>query len=299
MVVCEASGDPGSRGPFTIRVNDTQPPALGTLPPVSGTTDAGKAFAALTLASPGATDNNIGVLLGCDRPFAASPFAIGATTVTCTAADTGGNTATKTTTFTVADAEPPTIIVPGRTDASTTSGDGTTVSYTAPGVVDNSGPMPPAACTPPSGATFPIGTTTVTCTATDSSGNAKTATFPVVVTRLPDAALPPLIPAVPAVQLVDANPSRFSSKKSTRLRYVLNTPGRVAIALRRCTGKGSKPCSKLTAVRTLNTIGAAGLGSLAVAGTGLKAAPYRATFTATDGFGRISKAITAGFTVTK
>jgi hypothetical protein len=57
--------------------------------------------------------------------------------------------------------------------------------------------------------------------------------------------------------------------------------------------------SKLTAVRTLRSIGAAGLNSRTLAGTGLKPASYRARFTATDGFGRVSKASTAGFTVTK
>lgn len=46
---------------------------------------------------------------------------------------------------------------------------GAVVTYTAPAVTDQANPAsPPAAvCTPPSGSTFPIGTTKVTCTATD------------------------------------------------------------------------------------------------------------------------------------
>jgi HYR domain len=50
-----------------------------------------------------------------------------------------------------------------------TSKRGATVTYTAPAVTDSANPAnPPAAvCTPPAGSTFPIGTTTVTCTATD------------------------------------------------------------------------------------------------------------------------------------
>ena len=36
-------------------------------------------------------------------------------------------------------------------------------------------------CTPASGSTFPLGTTTVTCTATDKAGNAGTATLTVTV----------------------------------------------------------------------------------------------------------------------
>jgi hypothetical protein len=53
------------------------------------------------------------------------------------------------------------------TDA--TSPSGATVTYPLPAVTDPDAATPPAAvCTPPSGSVFPIGTTTVTCTATDS-----------------------------------------------------------------------------------------------------------------------------------
>jgi hypothetical protein len=43
----------------------------------------------------------------------------------------------------------------------------------------------PLACTPPSGSTFPIGTTTVICTATDDNGATTTASFAVTVTAQP------------------------------------------------------------------------------------------------------------------
>ncbi len=44
-----------------------------------------------------------------------------------------------------------------------------------------------ATCTPPSGSRFPIGTTTVTCTATDAAGNTSNPmTFDVVVTAKKD-----------------------------------------------------------------------------------------------------------------
>ena len=49
-----------------------------------------------------------------------------------------------------------------------TSPAGAVVHYTAPAVTDEANPTdPPAVCVPPSGSTFAIGTTTVTCTATD------------------------------------------------------------------------------------------------------------------------------------
>lgn len=54
------------------------------------------------------------------------------------------------------------------TDA--TGPSGATVTYPLPAVSDPDDTSPPAAgCTPPSGSVFPIGTTTVTCTATDSN----------------------------------------------------------------------------------------------------------------------------------
>ena len=64
----------------------------------------------------------------------------------------------------------------------TTSGNGRTVTYTPPTATDNEDPHPAVACTPPSGALFAVGNTTVTCTATDANGNASSATFNVRVT---------------------------------------------------------------------------------------------------------------------
>jgi hypothetical protein len=59
-------------------------------------------------------------------------------------------------------AQPPTIT----TDA--TSPSGATVTYPLPAATDPDDTTPPTvACSPPSGSVFPIGTTTVTCTATD------------------------------------------------------------------------------------------------------------------------------------
>lgn len=44
-------------------------------------------------------------------------------------------------------------------------------------------PIVSLVCVPPSGSTFPLGTTWVTCTATDSLGNRNTCSFPVTVSR--------------------------------------------------------------------------------------------------------------------
>jgi hypothetical protein len=57
---------------------------------------------------------------------------------------------------------------------------GETVSFTVT-AEDDLDPSPDVVCTPPSGSFFPRGTTLVTCTATDASGNESTCEFPVTV----------------------------------------------------------------------------------------------------------------------
>ena len=56
------------------------------------------------------------------------------------------------------------------------------VTWTDPTATDNCDPSPTVECSPASGSSFPVGTTTVTCTATDECGNESTTTFDVTVT---------------------------------------------------------------------------------------------------------------------
>jgi hypothetical protein len=58
-------------------------------------------------------------------------------------------------------------------------GQSTAVSFTTPAATDNYTPAPTVVCSPSSGSMLPAGTTTVTCTATDASGNTAQCTFPV------------------------------------------------------------------------------------------------------------------------
>ena len=64
--------------------------------------------------------------------------------------------------------------------------DGATVVYTPPTATDNLDPIVPVLCLPASGTSFPIGATTVSCTATDVAGNAATTSFVVTVTLSDD-----------------------------------------------------------------------------------------------------------------
>lgn len=76
---------------------------------------------------------------------------------------------------------PPMIVCPGNVTATAPPGQqSAVVTYPPPTVTDNC-PGATASCTPPSGSTFPVGTTTVTCTATDSNGNQAFCQFTVTV----------------------------------------------------------------------------------------------------------------------
>ncbi|GAB4079553.1 hypothetical protein GCM10028783_05010 [Modestobacter muralis] len=70
--------------------------------------------------------------------------------------------------------------------ATSTGVTGAKVTYTLPEAGDTRDGAITPVCTPPSGSLFPIGTTKVTCTATDAAGNkANPTTFDVVVTAPP------------------------------------------------------------------------------------------------------------------
>src|SRR5439155_18095413 len=113
-------------------------------------------------------------------PASGSTFAIGATTVNCTATDAHGNTAHGSFTVTVRDTTPPMLIVPANITVEATSAAGAVVTFTASAVDIVDGRVA-VSCNPASGSTFPLGATTVTCTATDAHGNNASHSFNITV----------------------------------------------------------------------------------------------------------------------
>jgi len=106
-------------------------------------------------------------------------FFLGATTVTWTATDASGNTATATQTVTVQDTISPGLTAPANLTVEASGPGGQSVnigSATATDICD-----PSVVITNDAPATFPLGTTTVTWTATDASGNTATATQTITV----------------------------------------------------------------------------------------------------------------------
>ena len=78
------------------------------------------------------------------------------------------------------DTTPPVLRLPGDQRVETTSAAGTPVSFNATATDALDGDVA-VTCDPASSATFPLGTTTVTCSATDASGNTATGSFTVLV----------------------------------------------------------------------------------------------------------------------
>jgi hypothetical protein len=107
----------------------------------------------------------------------ASP-SLGVYTLTAVAIDNlGGQGTSAPITVTVVDGPPIMTCPPGVTVECT----GNTVAEFAPTATDLCDGPVAVACAPPSGSVFPLGLTTVNCTATDSRGNVGQCSFPVVV----------------------------------------------------------------------------------------------------------------------
>jgi hypothetical protein len=123
------------------------------------------------------------VAVTCD-PASGSMFALGDTTVACTATDAAGNIANGSFAVTVSDTTKPEIIgTPSDIDLEATGPDGAIATYIAPtasDAVDGAGLA--VTCNPASGSTFKLdATTSITCSATDAAGNTGSSTFAVKV----------------------------------------------------------------------------------------------------------------------
>ena len=117
------------------------------------------------------------VLVTCTPP-SGTGFRLGTSNVTCTASSPGG-TNTCSFTVTVVDTTPPSVTCSTNRTVDATGPSGAVVTYVA--VASDPCGLASLACVPPSGSTFPIGTTTVTCRAVDNAGNANSCTFAITV----------------------------------------------------------------------------------------------------------------------
>ena len=150
---------------------DTVPPVFGPIqnPTLEQTTPQGTAY---QLPQPAVTDNqDPSPQVTSDAP---AVFPAGSTTVTWTATDASGNSATASQVVTVVDTTPPSITAPAGLTIEYTGAPATEDMLGAPTVNDAADPAPQVtvAGIPTS---FPLGVTSITWTATDKSGNSASA----------------------------------------------------------------------------------------------------------------------------
>ena len=179
QVTCTAKDSHGNSGSdsFGVTVQDTTPPSVTVPSPI--TVDATGPQTPVTFSASASDVVSTSITPSCS-PSSGSAFPVGTTTVTCTATDGSGNSASKSFTVTVKDTVKPVVTVPGGMTAEATGPAGAPVDYSASATDNVDGSITPS-CSPSSGSTFPLGATTVTCTATDSSGNKASASFGVTV----------------------------------------------------------------------------------------------------------------------
>jgi microsomal dipeptidase-like Zn-dependent dipeptidase len=181
-VVCTATDAAHNIGSafFTVTVTDTHPP---TIDPLSNMTleATGPNGAVANYITPASHDDLSGDGLATCQPAAGTLLPLGHTTVTCHASDFAGNAAVPVTfDVFVHDSTAPVITV-ADVVVNATSVAGAVVNYsaTASDLVD--GPIVPVCGPTASGATVPVGTVTVTCTATDAAHNASQKSFTITV----------------------------------------------------------------------------------------------------------------------
>jgi autotransporter-associated beta strand protein len=187
---------------FTVTVNDVEPPVIQPIANIVTVNDPGMCGAAVTFPTLTATDN-CGIASIVATPPSGGHFDVGTTLVTVVATDFHGNTATSTFNVTVNDVEPPVItnavdIVEGVDAGQTYATVNFTVGATHPCGIDSVSASWTGNSQSAAGGTltvtgwkFPIGTNTVTVTATDVNHVTSTSTFTVAVIGLPQIVFQP------------------------------------------------------------------------------------------------------------
>ena len=188
----DAAGNVGSAS-FTVTVVDTTGPVVTAPADVTDAEATGPSGAAVSYPPPTATDN-VGVTMGptC-YPVSGSVFPIGTTGVICFARDAALNVGFASFSVTVVDSTAPAVTTPGDiTGVEATGPSGATVTYPPATATDAVGVTSGPTCSPASGSVFPIGVTTVVCTASNAAGNVGLDSFTVEVvdSTAPDVTVP-------------------------------------------------------------------------------------------------------------
>jgi gliding motility-associated-like protein len=172
-----------------VTVTDNELPTIACPSDVTITADAGLCSSSVVVLGTPVTADNCGVATVTNDGLAVYP--VGTTTVTWTVTDIHGNVNTCTQVVTVTDNELPTIACPSDVTITADAGlcSSSVVVLGTPVTADNCGV---ASVTNNAPSTFPVGTTIVTWTVTDNSGNTASCDQTVTVTdnELPTIACP-------------------------------------------------------------------------------------------------------------
>lgn len=178
VIATDPSGNADTSS-FTVTVTDTEAPVIANVPAnITVGNDAGMCSAVVSWTPPTASDNCSATLSSNENP--GNTFPVGTTTVTYITTDAAGNADTASFTVTVTDTEAP--VVQCASDVTVPADAGmcsaSNVSLGTLTITDN--------CTTTSSndapSVFPVGTTVVTHTITDASGNTTTCMQNVTVT---------------------------------------------------------------------------------------------------------------------
>ena len=204
------SGGLTTSGMFNVTVVDTTPPTLD-LPSDITAEATGPSGAAVSFSASASNLVDGSVSVTCTHA-SGSTFALDTTTtVSCSASDARGNTASGSFSVTVVDTTPPTLHLPANISTQATGNSQAVVTYTATAtdLVDGSVPV---SCSPASGSSFPAGPTTVNCSATDAHNNTANGSFTVSVVYGWAGFFQPVdnLPTVNSVKAGSAIPIKFS-----------------------------------------------------------------------------------------
>lgn len=220
-VECTATDDAGNsaEASFTATVHDTTPPAL-TLPANITDVEATSPDGATVNFEATALDIVDGVVDVSCTPASDSTFSLGTTMVNCSANDSAispelpnGNVATGSFSVTVVDTTPPAFdTYPLVINATAAGNSQAVVTFALPTANDLVDGAVAVSCDRNSGDSFPAGSTTVTCSAQDSRGNAATLAFTVQVDYAWTGFFRPVdnFPIINSVKAGSAIPVKFS-----------------------------------------------------------------------------------------
>jgi large repetitive protein len=169
---------------FSVIVLDEQNPSISCPTDITIVAEGGECELPVDFETPLAFDNCPGVSVSQTAGLpSGSNFGIGINTVTFTATDASGNTTSCSFTITIVDPIDPTISgCPSNISVNATQGQcSAVVTFQEPVGDDNCDFTLSLTAGLPSGSTFPVGTTTVTYTVTDLSGNTASCSFTVTV----------------------------------------------------------------------------------------------------------------------